>query len=279
MDELLGLTFSLAGPGRVGTSLAAWARAAGARQVAAAGRAEAGELATGGQDLLLLAVPEAALPGLAAELGRRPQAAVALHTAGSLPASVLAPLAAAGSAVGTLHPLKAFPGPLPDPAEARGVFFGLDGDPAAVALGRRLAAAWGGEAAEVPPEGRSLYHFAASLAAGGAVTLLAAAEELAERLGLPPAVARGYRELCRGAVAAAVAAGDAASAITGPAARGDLETVRRGLDALAEAAPEKAALAGELVRETLRQVARRSRRGRPGDSRGESPPKSPDDSD
>lgn len=142
-SPLAGLRFSLAGPGKVGTSLARWAVAAGAEQVSTAGRGRLETLETQGQDLLLLALPDAALPEAAATLARRPQAAVALHTSGSLDASVLAPLREAGSAVGSLHPLKAFPEPLPDPAEARGVFFAVDGDPAARDLAWRLATAWG----------------------------------------------------------------------------------------------------------------------------------------
>src|SRR3982751_1226887 len=58
---LAGLRFSLAGPGKVGSSLAGWAVAAGAERVSIAGRGTLGELATGGQDLLLLALPDAAL--------------------------------------------------------------------------------------------------------------------------------------------------------------------------------------------------------------------------
>ncbi len=258
---LAGLAFSLLGPGRVGESLAAWLRAAGAREVSRCGRGDLDSLSTAGQDLLLLAVPDGALPEVAAALAARPQARVALHTAGGLPAAVLAPLresdSGIGSYVGTFHPLKAFPRPLEDPAEAHGVFFALDGDPPAVELGRRLAAALGGEAAEVPAEARTLYHFAAALAAGGVTTLLAAAGEIAERLGLPPAVARGYGELARGAVAQALAAGDAAAALTGPVARGDAAAVERALDELARLAPEKLPLALELAQETLRQRARR----------------------
>src|SRR5687768_17323321 len=96
-----------------------------------AGRQGMADLASGGQDLLLIAVSDPALPEVAAILAQRPQAAVALHTSGCLDASVLAPLREAGSAVGSLHPLKAFPRPLPAPAEARGVFFAVDGDPPA----------------------------------------------------------------------------------------------------------------------------------------------------
>lgn len=249
-----GLTFSLLGPGRVGRSLAAWAEAAGATLRQTAGRGGAGTLATEGDDLLLLAVPDGALAGAARELAGRPQARVVLHTAGALDAGVLAPLSP-GSAVGTLHPLKAFPRPLPDPAEAHRVFFALDGDPEAVALGRRLAEAWGGVASEVPPAARPLYHLAATWAAGGVVTLLAAAGEVAGRLGLPPEVAAGYLQLARGALAAA-GDGPAERFLTGPVARGDAPAVGRLLDALAAFVPEKLPLAVELARETLRQHAR-----------------------
>lgn len=270
---LAGLRFSLAGPGNVGSSLARWAIAAGAELAAVAGR-RPGEpawpggplcedlrhLQTAGQDLLLVAVGDSALPEAAAELARRPQARVALHTSGSLDAGVLDALRPAGSAVGSLHPLKAFPGPLPDLAEARGVFFAVDGDAAAQALAIRLAGAWGGVAAEVPAAARPLYHFAATLAAGGVVTLLAAAAEIAGKLGLPRDVARGYLELARGAVAAARETLDAGrplgAAITGPAARGDRATVERHLEALRDAAPEKLDLAAALALETRRQTPR-----------------------
>ena len=259
---LAGLRFSLAGPGRVGSSLAAWLTACGAERVAVAGRREHPghiplyRLRSAGEDLLLVAVSDAALDEVAAELARRPQARVALHTSGSRDASALAPLREGGSAVGSLHPLKAFPEPLPDPAEARGVFFAVDGDVPARELAVRLAETWGGVAAEVPPESRALYHFAATLAAGGVTTLLAAASEIAGRLGLPEEVTRGYLELCRGALNAAARTLDAghplAEAITGPAARGDEETLKRHFEALGNLDPERLPLAEILARETRR---------------------------
>lgn len=276
---LAGLRFSLLGPGRVGSSLARWAEGAGARLVGIAAR-EPGSppwegapprlgldgFSSAGQDLLLLAVPDGALSGLATALSATPQAAVVLHTAGSLGASVLAPLREGGSSVGSLHPLKAFPRPLPDLADARGTLFAIDGDAAACDLASRLARAWGGVSALVPEDARTLYHFAATLAAGGVVTLLASAIEIASRLGLPGSVAGGLAELSRGAVAQAIetleAGRPAPAAITGPAARGDRETVSRQLDALRRAIPDKVPLVLDLLRETLRQVGS----VRPGDS-------------
>jgi predicted short-subunit dehydrogenase-like oxidoreductase (DUF2520 family) len=265
---LSGLTFSLVGPGRVGASLASWARAAGARLSRVAGRGPGpinlpnveplAGFSTAGEDLLLVAVPDGALAGVAATLALHPQAAVVLHTSGSQTAGALDPVGARGSSVGSLHPLKAFPRPLPDVGEARGVLFALDGDPPARALAHRLALAWGGVPAEVPAESRTLYHLAASLAAGGVVTLLALADDLAARLGLPPEVGRGYLELARGALAAAASPSGpgAAGSLTGPVARGDLATFASQLDALAALAPETLPLVLHLALETLHQEER-----------------------
>lgn len=275
--DLEGLTFCLVGAGRVGSSLARWACARGARlaavtvhrrrrpaeslarELGAAPPTPVAELSSAGCDLLLVAVSDPALDAVAQRLAARPQAPVALHTAGARGASALAPLRAGGSQVGTLHPLKAFPRPLPDPTAARGVLFALDGDPAAVELGRRLATAWGGVPRTVPEEVRDLYHLAATLAAGGAVTLLAAAERVAAAAGLPADVLPGYLELARGAVQAAgdelAASGSFTGAITGPAARGDAATVERQLAALAARRPGLADLAAVLARETLAALA------------------------
>ncbi len=271
---LASLRFALVGPGRVGESLAGWFVALGADCVAVAGRLGSapardaarrlGAAATTSSDfesapahLTLLAVPDGALPEVARHLAGRVHG-VALHVSGALGASVLAPIAAAGSAVGTFHPLRAFPTVETDPERARGTFFALDGDPEARALGRRLAEALGGRAAVVPEPVRVLYHLAASLAAGGVATVLASASSLARSAGVPEAALAGYGELARGALEAALASPDPAAAITGPAARGDLETVERQLAALEATAPEFRPVVVALAREALARCAERT---------------------
>ena len=268
---LAGLRFLLVGPGRVGESLAAWALARGASCVAVAGRAgsqgardaaarlgapleSASDYGGASADLALIAVPDAAISDVARRLAGRFHG-VALHVAGPLGASALAPLAAAGCPVGSFHPLRPFPAVERDPEAARGTFFALDGDAQARALGRRLAEAFGGEAAIVPEELRVLYHLAATLAAGGVATVFASAASLAQRAGVPEGARRGYARLALAALEAAAAAADPADAITGPAARGDLETVERQLEALADAAPELKGLVVALARAALERRA------------------------
>ncbi len=265
-----GFRFSLVGPGKVGSSLASWMAASGARLIQAVGRpgsdsacklartlgGRAGSLATLVEDqvdLLLLAVPDRCLSEIATDLAGTRFSSVALHTAGSLGAGVLEPLRPHTS-VGSLHPLKAFPHPLPEPALVEGTFFALDGDAKAVELGGRLAELWGGKAAVVAQDDRNLYHLAARLAAGGVTTLLSLAAEIVSGIGLPSEAFAGYLSLAEGALHTQSTTDHPALAITGPIARCESETLLRQLRAIDENAPEARAVVTALDLETLRQL-------------------------
>lgn len=278
---LAGLTYSQVGAGRLGESLGRWLSIGGARLIAVARSSTEApppawapvgvtvtpvcQLSSVGQDLLLLVVPDDELAGVVARLAERPQARVALHTSGARGAEILAPLAARGTSVGTLHPLRAFPRPAPAPEAAQGTFWAVDGDPAARELAERLIRVWRGKHGRVDASRRPLYHLAATLAAGGAVTLLAAALELAESLGLAEQASGGLLELAKGSLEQsagpeapleAVSPGgsrrQAAGAITGPAARGDRSYLEQ-LSALRHFQPELHPLAVLLALQTLRQ--------------------------
>lgn len=265
--SLNSLSFSLVGPGKVGTSLAHWLVGLGARLQLVSSRdgvsAESLTEALGGrvvpiqelsserEDLLVLSVSDPDLAEIAERLSNRIQARVVLHTSGRATAEILAPLRELGSHVGSLHPLKAFPEALTDRHQATGTVFGIDGDPAAKQLASTLVEAMKGLAVEVPPAVRSRYHLAATVAAGGVLTLLSCAAELAESAGLSRDIARGYLQLARGAVDHADTRGPFASAITGPVARGDLTGLLAQIDEIRDLDPQLADL--------LERLARRSR--------------------
>ncbi|MEM7480816.1 MAG: DUF2520 domain-containing protein [Acidobacteriota bacterium] len=266
-------SLALVGPGKVGRSLGAWFRATGGELRRLAGRrtpevvaarfgaaaTKLGRFASDDCDLLLIAVSDPALDAVVAALAERPQAPVVLHTAGNRGASALEPLRTFQPeiALGTLHPLKAFPEPLEDPAEGVGIFFALDGDRRAREAGRILAERWRATSGVIAGPDRILYHLAATLSAGGVVTLVAAACALARRLDLPQEVSRGYLELARGALEHAEdALPEFEQAITGPVARGDEAAFERQLDELARRAPELQPLVLELAAETRRRLGR-----------------------
>lgn len=240
------------GAGRLGRALAFAASRAGWPIAAAASRsaasaaalcAESGgtpfaapEQAARAANVVLLAVPDSAVAAVAAAVPWRP-GQVVLHTSGALGSEALAPVRQAGGVAGSLHPLQTVARPEDAPVLLRGATFALEGDPEAVATGRELVLALGGNPLVLAPEAKPLYHAAAVFASNYVVALAAAAEELWAAAGLPrEAALPALLPLMQGAVANLGALGTS-GALTGPIARGDAETVARHLRALGQAAP------------------------------------------
>lgn len=284
---LRGLRFSLVGAGRVGSSLSRWLLARGAKMMSVLGREpgrEGRNLAAGldvpfyclGQQaaelgdsppqgagpipqLWLIAVADGALETVAHTLARDLDArggGVALHCSGSHGGEVLAPLRSVGFEVGAWHPLRAFPRVLADVSLARRTWFAIDGDPGARELAHRLSKGLGGMPFELASEDRPLYHFAATLAAGGVATLLALIEEIVERRGLPRELLDAYLGLARGALDQVECLDSASLAITGPVARGDVTTVAGHRLALEKLDPDLLPFVDALTAATRRQVGR-----------------------
>jgi predicted short-subunit dehydrogenase-like oxidoreductase (DUF2520 family) len=180
---------------------------------------------------VLLAVPDQAIPAVAARLAELPlpPGIPVLHLSGSVEIEALAPLARAGHPAGGVHPLCAVADPVEGADRLRGATFGVEGEGAARALAERIVRAAGGTALELAPGSRTAYHAAAVFASNYVVGLLAVAERLMERAGIPAERARpALAGLASGAVDNVRDRGPAA-ALTGPVARGDAETVARHL--------------------------------------------------
>jgi predicted short-subunit dehydrogenase-like oxidoreductase (DUF2520 family) len=233
------------GPGRVGTALAGALSAAGEEVLGLHGRAPYPP-ALGEADAVLVAVPDPEIPAVGAALagsGRLSAGAAVLHTAGAMGPSALGAVPHAG----TFHPLQTFPGG--DPPPLRGVPFAIAGDARALIVGRTLAGRLGGVAIEVPEEARALYHAAAVLACGQVAALAgAAAEALARAANVSEAEALRLLAPILAQTAKNLGALGLPAAMTGPVARGDVETQRRNAHALACVRPELAAIYEALAR-------------------------------
>ncbi|MBN2801230.1 MAG: DUF2520 domain-containing protein [Deltaproteobacteria bacterium] len=230
------------GPGRLGRSLAEALRRAGA-EVSLTGRGEVPAPAA----VTLLTVPDRALAAVSAAIRVE---GVLLHCSGALSHEVLRPHNPAGS----LHPLMTYPGPEVAPPLFEGVPAAISGDVEARGAAARLADLLGMSPFRAPAD-RALYHAAAVVAGNlGAALLLeggdilrAAGIEDGERLLLPLALA-SLRN----------AAHTPSAALTGPAARGDLEVLGAHLRALDEQGLNSA----RQVYETLsRRILQRAHRG------------------
>lgn len=205
-----------------------------------------------GTTALLLAVPDSALSEVANGLalsGPAPGGCAALHLSGALSADVLTPLHSAGYAVGSFHPLQSVADPWAGSDRLIGASYALSGEPAAVAAGRRLADALAGRPLLIAARDRAVYHAAAVTASNYLVTLYATAGRLLEQAGVRGDDARAaILGLMRGTLDNLEHLGPPA-ALTGPIARGDVETVRLHLSRLSD---REAELYCALGRATLR---------------------------
>jgi predicted short-subunit dehydrogenase-like oxidoreductase (DUF2520 family) len=208
------------GPGRAGGSLAAALGGAGWLVAEPVHRGEPVEGAAAGVDLLVLAVPDTVVAEVAAAVAPVDTTVVA-HLAGSMGLDVLAPHPRRAA----IHPLVAMPSASVGARRlVEGAWFALAGDP----LARRVVDDLGGRWFAVADEDRAAYHAAAVIASNHLVALLGQVERVATRAGVP---FEAYLDLVRSTVDNVAELGPA-RALTGPAARGDDETIRRHLDSL-----------------------------------------------
>jgi predicted short-subunit dehydrogenase-like oxidoreductase (DUF2520 family) len=178
-------------------------------------------------NVVLLAAPDDALTGVAQELaakfGSHWRGKVALHLSGALEASVLAPLAYSGAAVGSMHPLQTFTGT--GTPELRGVLFGVEGDARATRAARRIVRALGGAAVRIRARDKAKYHAGAVMAAGHGAALMEAASRLLRSSGFTERQARrALLSLTRRMLQNFEKRGGP-GAWTGPLSRGDYKTI------------------------------------------------------
>ena len=187
-------------------------------------------------ELIIVAVPDDAVAEVAAGI-RMYGGQAMVHTSGVLGPDVLAPAMAAGTQIGSFHPLVAFADTERAVAALHGATVAIEGDDQLAALLAEMAEAVGAVPVRLAPGAKAAYHAAAVLAAGGFVALLDAIAELGRVAGLDEAGALAiYGPLIEQTLGNARALGIEA-ALTGPMTRGDRGTLEAHLAALREHAP------------------------------------------
>ena len=202
-------TIRIIGSGRVGSAVAARLRERGF------------ELADDEADLVLLCVPDRAIPEVAATVPEGPWIG---HTSGATPLSALAPHVRRFG----LHPLQSFTRAR-GPEQLDGAYAAVTGESdEAREVGSWLAHQLGLEPFALDDSERVLYHAGAVVAASYLVTLHQAAADLVQAAGAPP---EALLPLMRRVI-------ENDFELTGPAVRGDWETVEAHLEAIRERLPE-----------------------------------------
>ncbi|SDX11664.1 Predicted oxidoreductase, contains short-chain dehydrogenase (SDR) and DUF2520 domains [Amycolatopsis xylanica] len=271
------LAVGVVSAGRVGSVLGAALSRAGHNVVAASGLSAASvrradqllpgvpllppDQVASQADLVLLALPDDALPGMVRGLiatdSLKP-GQIVVHTSGAHGVGVLDPAAALGALPLALHPVMTFTGRSEDLERLAACSIGItaaEGDEAAWNVGEALAMEMGTEPVRVPESSRALYHAALAHGANHLMTLVADCADLLREGGIADAE-RLVAPLLSAALDNVLRHGD--RALTGPVARGDAGTVRAHLEVLAQRAPDVAPCYAALAKRT---VARASQAG------------------
>jgi predicted short-subunit dehydrogenase-like oxidoreductase (DUF2520 family) len=264
----------IAGSGRVARAMALalaprsaapvliWGRSPGRAREAAvvvgAAAAESIERLAARCDLIVIAVADAALATVAGQLadalepGAEP---FACHVSGGSGAAILAPLAGRGALTAAVHPAMTFTGdPEQEVERMTGARFAITApDGEALAEARTLVALLGGIAVEIAEERRALYHAALSHAANHMVTLMSGAAHALRAAGADAPEAL-LAPLVRAALENSLAQGF--DALSGPLLRGDAETIRTHLAAIARDCPDLLPAYRAMARATLGELAK-----------------------
>ncbi|KTC80934.1 Rossmann-like and DUF2520 domain-containing protein [Legionella cherrii] len=162
----------------------------------------------------------------------KPQSMV-IHCSGVQNSALLQPLKQQGCLVASFHPLKAFKSNYLDAAAFQHVDCVLEGDTevcdwlihAFTPLGANLIA--------IEPDAKVAYHAAACMAANYLITLAACSEELFLHAGIPPQRSRQMMvNLMQGNLDNLLQTERIAESLTGPLARGDVQTLALHLQAI-----------------------------------------------
>jgi len=250
------LSIAVVGAGRLGTALAKRLSEAGYSAETLTGKsARVTQLA---MDVIWFCVPDAEIERVADTFSQfQWKSKFTFHSSGVLSSDVLSSLRSAGGRVASVHPLMTFvKGSVP---ELTGVPFAIEGDASAVRIARMIVRDLGGQAVAIKKQDKVAYHAFATMICPLLVSLLTASEKAAALAGMSAADSRRRMlPIIRQTLNNYEKRGPA-GAFSGPIVRGDVETIRAHLNALAKVPAAKNAYAA-LARAALDFLPNRNRR-------------------
>jgi len=263
---------SIVGAGNLGTALALTLPSAGCEVKFIAARARSGNqrhakalarrvkarlVELGNQPLdttlVWITVPDDCIAQVARKLASTQdwRGRIVFHSSGALTSGELTPLREKGARVASVHPMMTFVrGSVPDMA---GVGFAVEGNPVATRAAREIVERLGGNSLPIRKQNKVLYHAFGSFASPLVIALMTSLEQVAlaagvrqrdiKRVMLPLLLQTLRNYLYQ----------DAASAFSGPLARGDVATVRKHLQEL-KRVPEAREVYVALAKSALKSL-------------------------
>ena len=183
-------------------------------------------------DIVWFCVPDAEVARAAGSVSAkfRGKGKIALHSSGALTSDELSSLREKGAVVASVHPLMTFVRGSRPPLT--GVSFAIEGDPKAVRVAREIVKDLGGHAYAIRKKDKAAYHAWGAFTSPLFTALLATSEQVAMRAGVKrkEAGVRSIPILLQ--TLANYASYGAPGAFSGPLIRGDVDTIRRHMQAL-----------------------------------------------
>ncbi len=210
-------------------------------------------------DVLFIAVNDDAIATTATKLAKSEipfQNRIVAHTSGAHTAELLTPLAEKGARTASLHPVQTFSGAQNDAFKFSTSYFALEGDVKAVAALQKIVTRIGGKSFVIAAELKPLHHLACVLVSNYVTTLMNMAANLLQPAGIPMEQAKVILlPLLQNAVNN-LEHQEIAQALTGPIARGDVQTVQKHLQLLREHYRELLPIYLEMGLQTLKVAHR-----------------------
>ena len=264
-DKMLKLGFI--GAGTVGTALSVRLSSKGYQIIAISSRSHASasflakavngcHVFNNNQDvadtaeLIFITTPDDTIASVAAETQwHRGQSVV--HCSGALSVDILKPAKKLGARVGAFHPLQTFANVKQAIENMPGSTFAVEAEEPLLSTLKDMAIALDGHWIELKANDKVAYHAAAVIAGNYLVTIAKLATDLWQSFNIPQSQAtQALLPLIRGTIHNIDTVG-IPQCLTGPIARGDIETIKKHLNALQKVAPALLSTYQELGRQTI----------------------------
>ncbi len=264
-------SFAIVGCGKVGTALGKFLsrvgyRLAGVSSKSLSSAQRAAEITgtdhfsqvpweiTKSADVVFITTPDNAISDTCSSISRNNgfcKNAIVLHCSGALPSTILSSAKRCGAFTGAMHPLQSFVSSKAESNPFQGIIISVEGENDAVNMARKIAIDLGATCMEIKTEAKTLYHAAAVVASNYLVTLFDLAFNLIEAAGIPKKEAlKVLKPLIEGTLSNIEKVG-IPEALTGPIARGDVETVEKHVEEIGAKTPDLLSLYKSLGFSTI----------------------------
>ena len=266
---MVDLPVAIVGTGALGESLALSIKRAGgavhciisrdvqrartlAQKVEAPFSVKLGDNLPAGIQLVFLCVPDDAIAPtgrLLAEVEYLWADVWAAHTSGALTANALRPLSLVGARVFSFHPVQTFT--KERDSEWSDIFVGIEGEESGVHIGKQVAALLGSIPLLLNAEDKALYHASAVVASNFIVALIGIAADILNQIQVSREDATALLAPLIERTCQNIVASGPERALTGPASRGDIQTIKRHAEALGNSVPDRYHIYLQLTKEAI----------------------------